>query len=242
MLAPKRKQYKRKRGPFGGGGTYKAGPSAKRFRPGYTRTAGYYGRYAGKNAELKYKDTEVDVAALVPGGTIVQSINLIQPGSGESERIGRKCTVRSLHWRYQLSLLGQQNVAGFEPGDTVRIIIFVDKQANGAAATAAQLLATTGSLMHAWRNLENSQRFTILMDRIHNLEYGAGAGTGAANSISGVHKTFTFHKACTIPLEFGPTDPTTIADVRSNNIGMLMFGNQSQVVLNSTVRVRYSDQ
>jgi len=77
---------------------YGASAVAKYFRPGYDRTGGSYGRYAGRGAELKFFDTSLsflfDTTGEVPAtGQLV----LIPQGVTESTRVGRKCVIKSVH-------------------------------------------------------------------------------------------------------------------------------------------------
>jgi len=76
---------------------YGASAVSKYFQPGVDRTGGYYGRFAGRGAELKFFDTatsfSIDTSPEVPAtGQLV----LIPQGVTESTRVGRKCVIRSI--------------------------------------------------------------------------------------------------------------------------------------------------
>ena len=85
-------------------------------RPGFMFTApriytpasvGYYGRYkaVGLPEEKKFFDGELTSTAVLSAGAIITpSMNLITTGTGESNRIGRKCKVVSLHIKGRLIL------------------------------------------------------------------------------------------------------------------------------------------
>ncbi len=241
--------YKRKRGPFGGGGSFKAraGPMKKRrttsalIVPGVTRTGGYYGRYAGGSGELKFHDVDVDDAVVAAGGNIVNSgtVIVIPQGTTEKTRVGRKCTLRSLHLRYLLTLPEQDAVATPANGDTVRLIIYLDKQCNGATIAVTDLLESDN--IHSFRNLSNSSRFVVLCDKIHNVNYAGMASDGAGIvSQAATTNNYTWNKKCNIPIEYSSTTGA-VGEIRSNNIGIMLVGNSGVVGWFSQWRCRYSD-
>ncbi len=222
---------------------YRKYAGLKKFRPGYDRTGGFYGRYAGSGGgEQKFHDVDVDDAVVTAAGTIQNtgSVNLIAQGTSESERIGRKVTIRKILWRYNVSLPALASTQN--PGnDEIRVIMYLDKQANGATATVTGILASDD--FQSFNNLSNTSRFRILMDRVHGpfkRTAGAGAG-GAENDWSGEAANYTFFKTCNIPLEFSSTTGA-ITELRSNNIGVLLLSRAGSILtFGSKLRLRYSD-
>ncbi len=210
------------------------------FRAGRDRVGGYYGRYAGRNAELKFKDTTVDDAIIAAGGVITNSVCLIAQGTGETERIGRKCTIRAIHWRGSLTLPAQELQGAPGDGERFRLIMYQDKQTNGATATQAGILEST--LYDSYRNLANSGRFNILCDQHIVMNYQTETHF-AVNSFSHseVIRNFHFNKKCNIPLEFDNT-VGAITELRSNNLGLLIVSENGTGALVSQVRLRFSDQ
>ncbi len=247
--------YKRKRiygpvasmGPLARKPKYRQATPYKRrkFIAGADRVGGYYGRYTPGLGELKFFDTEIDTAQVQNDGTSIHpSLNLIPQNVTESGRVGRKCTLKSIHWRYSLTLPEVDADATAGAPDNVRMIMYLDKQANGAAATAALILETAGvgSDIHAFRNLANSGRFRILCDKNINLNYGGLASDNAGVvSQAMVLRTGEIHKKVDLPLEFNGTTGV-IAEVRSNNVGILFIGVNNIAGVFSTVRVRFSDK
>lgn len=221
-----------------------SGPAFKkrRFTPGKDRTSGYYGRYAGGDAEMKFKDVEVAAAQLSQGATIANSgtINVIAQGPGESERIGRKCTIKNVFYKYNVSIPEQHEVTTPSNGDTIRVILYLDKQCNGETAAATDILETAD--IHSYRNLANSGRFTILSDRIHVLNYATMASE-AANQLahSQLVREFSIYKKCNVPIEYNATTGA-IAEIRSNNLGFLFICKEGNGGIDGTVRLRYSDK
>ncbi len=214
------------------------------FVPGRDRVGGYYGRFSGANAELKFHDIDVN-DAVVAAGAVVQntgSINLIAQGVTESERIGRKCTIRSINWKYRLILPELNNVATPGPSEEVRVILYLDKQANGAtmAATGLDLLETAD--IHSFRNLANSGRFQVLYDKLHVLNFqGPGGDSGGNFDLAEVVREYNFYKKCSFPLEFSGTTGA-ITEIRSNNLGVMTVGVSGVAKMDGQFRLRFSDQ
>ncbi len=225
--------------------TYKRGRSSggratKKFRSGYDRTSGYYGRFSGAQGELKFHDVDVDDASIAANGTILNSgsINLIPQGVTEKTRVGRKCVIRSIGWRYNYNVAILASATA-QAAETVRLIMYLDKQCNGATAAVTDLLESDN--YQSFNKLANSGRFRILMDRLVLLEPLAGAGDGAANDFAGFGANGAFYKTCNIPLEFSSTTGA-ITEIRSNNIGVLILGKVgTTATLDSKVRLRFSD-
>ncbi len=200
-----------------------------------------YGRYARQDGagELKFHDVGFTDAVIAQGAVIEETVIIIPQGVTEIQRIGRKCTLRSIHWKYRLSIPEQDAVADPASGDDIRVILYQDKQCNGTAATATDILETAS--VHSFRNLANSGRFHILMDRLETINYKTLA-SDAANVVSSaiVRKEFTYNKKCMIPIEYSATTGA-LAEIRSNNIGVLLVSLTGVGGLNSEFRFRFSD-
>ncbi len=124
--------------------------------------------------------------------------------------------------------------------DVVRLIMYQDKQANGAVATALNILETDN--YQSFRNLTETGRFTILMDNTVDLNPRAGGGNGTTSDWAGFTISGSFFKKCNIPLEFS-AGTGAITELRSNNVGVLILGKVGGIVtLDSKVRVRFSDR
>lgn len=219
-----------------------SGPAFKkrRFTPGKDRTSGFYGRFSPSGGELKFFDTDINVGGFVPAGGVHASINNIAQGTAENQRIGRKCTLRSLHWNYEIGVPAVLGVAYPPSGQEGRIIVFLDKQANGASAAVTDVLETAD--WQSYRNLANSGRFQVLMDKTITFNSDNMTQNGVANySSKGVTKSYRVNKKLNIPLEFNGIDGAT-SEIRSNNIGILFIAkNTNDLSLGSKMRLRFSD-
>ncbi|MFQ0997900.1 hypothetical protein [Gilliamella sp. CG33] len=188
--------------------------------------------------EYKFHDVDLDDAVIVAAGAITNSINLIAQGVTESTRVGRKCCIRSINWRYNFFLTEIVAQATPAPADILRIILYLDKQANGATATVTNILKTAD--FQSFNNLANKGRFRILMDRTHVLNYAAAIGVTASSDWPEVEYAGSFYKRCSIPIEFDST-AGAITEIRSNNLGVLLITRAGVAGLNSKFRLRFSD-
>ncbi len=205
--------------------------------PGFTRTGGFFGHAVG---ELKFHDIDIDDAAVAAGGTIaIDSVNKIPQGVTEVQRIGRKCTLRSINWRFDIALPEVDAVADPPANDIVRVIVYLDKQANGATAAVTDIVETAD--YQSFNNLANKHRFRTLMDRSYDLNYLTLASDGAGLVSAGaVIIRDSFFKKINVPVEFSATTGA-ITEIRSNNIGILLLGKSGASAFTSKMRIRFSD-
>lgn len=219
-------------------------PYKKRVVPkseqGILRTGGYYGRYnlsMGSCAvEKKYFDTTKGSATPAATGTILNlSLNLIPQGTTESSRIGRKVIVTNLYLHGQMILPTTNDETA--TSDTLRLIVYIDKQANGATATIGDLLQTTD--WRSFRNLSNQERFVFLKDKYYDLN--ATVNCSATTQTTG---DFAFHFKCykklDLPIEFSSTTGA-ITEIKSNNIGVACISEGGVAQINYIARIRYTD-
>lgn len=211
---------------------------------GYLRVGGYYGRYAN-GGELKFLDTQVDDAVVASGSTIAaDTINIIAQGVLENQRVGRKCTIKAINWRWTLRILNTGTIGN--TSDIVRIILYLDKQTNGAPATAILILeAGAGSVdFQSYNNLENKGRFRILYDKTVTMQCMSGSGRGTTDTLAfgEGQKHGSFYKKCNIPIEYDNSASTgVLTTIRSNNLGVLLLSQDGNCVFTSKFRLRFSD-
>ncbi len=211
-----------------------------------TKKRARYNPYeGGRGVEMKFHDLDIDDALVAQGGTIAQvSCLTIAQGTGESERLGRKCLVKKIGWRFTLSMPSQ--TATGNTSDEVRVILYLDKQANGASATVSAAVDGNGILatsdFQSFNNLANKGRFLTLMDRTYNLYCPSGGGDGTTVDFGEQSIADTFYKNCSIPVEYDSSLTTgVIATMRTNNIGVLLLSKSGFVNFASKMRVRFMD-
>lgn len=193
------------------------------------------------SGEKKFFDTAFAETIVASTGAITNlSLNLIPQGVTESTRIGRKCTVKSVHLHGEFKFPNSA-VAG-STADRMRLIVYQDKQANGATATVADILdSTVGTVIDSFRNLSETGRISILHEQSCDLSAQSGGAPNGVENFGEVKKTFKINKVLNMPLEFS-AGTGAIAEIRSNNIGVLAVTEAGLMTLQYTARVRFSDQ
>ncbi len=190
--------------------------------------------------EYKFHDIAVDDAVIAAGNNILNSgsINLIAQGVTESQRIGRKCVIRSINWHGFYTL--PTTATASSTSEVFRIIMYLDKQCNGATAAATDILE--GSTHLSFNNLANKNRFVTMFDKTFTLSCGSGSGRGSTDTLSygEVRRQIDFYKKCEIPIEFDST-AGAITEIRSNNLGVMACSGLGLGGMNSLVRLRFTD-
>ncbi len=212
---------------------------------GYLRTGGLYGRYGasvavrGRRATAEYKffdTTKATTTATTAGVIFDDSLNEIPQGVTESTRVSRKCVIKSLSMRGNYDILSATSAN--QTSDVLRIIVYMDKQTNGQTAAVSDILET--AKYNSFRNLSNSGRFKVLMDKSYGISALSGQGDGTTFAFGEVARAWNFHKRCNIPIEFSDTSGA-IGTIRSNNIGVLAISKAGAVKFDYIARVRFSD-
>lgn len=228
--------YKRKRsGPFGGGGFQATQVKYKKRRVARPKPK------ALSSGELKFHDVDLDDGVVDAAGLITPSINLIAQGVTAKTRVGRKCVVRSIIWKYSFTLPQRDATTSPEAGDTIRVIMYQDKQCNKATALSTDILETAD--YQSFRNLVQVGRFNILCDKIHTLNYAGlasdGVGVVSNNEVRGEGGLF---KQVEIPIEFNDDeDDGRLTTITSNNIGVYLLSANGKMGFESKIRLRFSD-
>lgn len=208
------------------------------------------GRFSGMTTnvspELKFFDTTATFSDITPSGVVGDSINKIPQGITEDTRIGRKCTIVQIHWRMTVGL-GNVTAQSFIPtSDVIRVIMYQDKQANGAAAVITDFLETVDP--YSFRNLANTRRFHTIHDETYTLNRNTNTafldvGNDIVYSSTRQVQWIEVNKKVHIPLEFdGATG--AITEICSNNVGIIVLpvgDAENQTFIISKIRVRYSD-
>lgn len=214
---------------------------------GYTRSfspykynqANYQRKYRA-GGELKFYDSVLATTVVTATGIVASpSICLVPMNTTASGRLGRKFTITNIHIQGNIFL--PPVAANYSLwSDIIRVIVYNDHQANGAAATVLDVLTTADD--KSFRNMFNLDRFTILSDTETVMTVQA---TNAGTSTGGILKPFRFHKKCKIPIETSDivaTDPSSITGLRSENIGIIALSSvAASTQLDFQIRIRYTD-
>ncbi len=197
--------------------------------------------YRAPVTELKFHDLDIDDAVIATGFTVQNVLLTIPEGNGEEERIGRSIVIKKIGWRFRITL-PTTAVAG-ETGDTARIVLIHDKQANGATPASTDVFESND--FQSFNNLSNNRRFRILMDKTYSIRSQAGSGRGTTDTLSYAENQIddTFFKECNIPIEYDNSAATgAITTIRSNNIVCMLSSASGFVGFSSKMRFRYTDR
>lgn len=207
----------------------------KSVRPGYTRTAGYYGRYNTRASnELKFFDTSINTSIDSTGEVLAGGqINLVPQGTTESTRIGRKINIRAVDIKGYVAGNGITTTA-----EIMQICLILDKQCNGAAAGYTDVFTTND--INSFRNMAYSERFQVL--KTWRMAINPMVPIIAGTSFLPPYRNFTYHKNCSIPVEFSSTTGA-ITEIKTNNLFIvgIASGGDDTANLTAIVRIKYSD-
>lgn len=196
------------------------------------RTGGFI---AAKTTQ-KYFDTTLAPTTVTTAGVILNaSLNLIPQTTTESGRIGNRVKLTSIHLRGKVVLPATAVAA---VNETVRIIVYLDRQCNGATAGVTDIL--TSADYRAFNNMANKGRFQTLIDEFCDINYQTGVN--ATPAWASVGKNIMLNKkGLGIALQFSSTTGA-ITEVRTNNIGVLAISYAGAATCEYIARVRYDDQ
>ena len=196
--------------------------------------------------ELKAFDTPVTAvtAQAIAGPPTFQTLNLMVNGAELYQRVGRKCYMKSLHFRGIIQPVGAANET------YLRLIIYYDSNPNGANNTIQDLLqdsnAAAATTFQSEINLFNRERFQILRD----YPFIGGSSTNIAGATEIVPDPIK--NSCNIdffiPLKglesvYNAVNGGTIADIQTGALKYVFFGDANAIgyELISHSRVRYYD-
>lgn len=191
----------------------------KAFRKGNVRAGGVL------KPELKWYDNDqVDALGITIPATLTQmtpttsSLNTIGQGNGSQQRIGDKAIVRAIQLNAQIKLTGQTSTSFFEGPVTVRLIMGIDHQCNGAMITAADIL-TDPTNIRSYRNMTTTARVSGLMDKTYQFNPQQNyRGVVAQEVIHQTTKLCKFYKKMSLLTQFDATGADAVASLTTNNI------------------------
>lgn len=217
-----------------------------------------------RKGELKFVDilTTNNIISTTATFTL---INGLVSGATETNRIGRKIMMKSLHFTGRLIPSGNQAAANPPGMEYLRMIIVYDRQPNAAVFATADVLqstdqaATTATTSLDHFNMSNAERFKIVRDlRISiqqrpmdaTLEYnvariGQQTFPGCTKDSFGVPCYEQFIKLNGLETHYNNGSAGTVADITSGSLYVFTLGNVA--VANAcysiqwTARLRYWD-
>lgn len=188
---------------------------------------------------VEYKTHEANQATTqAPNtGTIASVVSGIAHGDAWNTRQGRKIYIS----RLQINGHIDSAAAGSEC-QPVRVLVVQDRQANGATPTLAEVLNTAAAAnpIQAYRNLENTARFKILMDK----KFMANKDAGSGKCCIPFSKVIRFPKGLHVTYDASDTAGAS-AQIFTNNVWVISVGHHSTATNNGQVtwtsRIRFTD-
>lgn len=197
---------------------------------------GYRGTYSRSQVEKKFIDIASATYVCDTTGSVTP-LNLCDEGTSVSQRIGRKICMKSVQVRGLID-----PVDGATTATLARVMLIWDKQVNGVTATIAEILSAATA--NSYMNLDNRERFVVLMDK----HYSIGAFSNVATTAYAQSPTVAhINKYKKIPAgSFTIYDGTGagIADINTGALYLVTIGSQAAGAgarLTAACRVRYTD-
>lgn len=190
------------------------------------------------STELKFADTLLNDADLDDDGQI-SLLNGLTTGTSAVQRIGRKIVIRSIevHGQFRAAPAAVVPVG-------IKLMIILDKQANGVAPTLDMILERSGDSYSpvSPRNLANRDRFQCLKQYTTTL----GASYGGAGIGQDYSRRFDIYLRTNIPVIYNDGTTATVADISSNALYLvacsgIATGNASVPQIIFYARIRFSD-
>lgn len=177
--------------------------------------------------ELKSLDVSGSPVLDTTGEVVL--LNGLAPGSGINQRIGRQVHLKSVELHCTA-----QATAGTGVDQAARIMVVYDSQTNATALTIAQVLET--ALHNQFYNLENRNRFQILMDRWFPLN---------ATGESGSMRTLNLRRKLNHMVTFNAGIAGSVADIVTGSVYLITLGSVAPGVTAGSApfrcRIRYDD-
>ena len=220
-----------------------AGRGTRKFLKGYTMqykrpSNAYSGSYDRVHKEKKFFDVTKSFTPVLITGNIIDTLVEIPQGTAARQRVGRKLNVTDI-FQNIIVVLPNGVAPGTATSNQIRIILYCDKQTNGATAVVTDILAASD--FQSFYNMASIQRFNILYDKTATI---TATSNGQASSTSNEAQQFykKAHTNLNTTIEYDASASTgAISTIRSNNYGMLLISKFATVNVTVVTRVRFTD-
>ncbi len=173
------------------------------------------------------------------------SLSAIPQGMGESQRIGRTVHIKSINIRGFVNFASEE-VDPIPPNQRfVRLALVQDMQTNQAQLAASAVFVNTAASTQnmSFRNLEFTDRFKVLGDKVIYFPMLAQSNEGGTDSFSLGPELVPFSFACKwadpgMKQVFDGTG-ATVADMTTNSLHLIGSSNNAACFVNYESRVRY---
>lgn len=176
--------------------------------------------------ERKFLDNNITLPATTVATGVLTLLNGCAQGTTAITRVGTRIYMKSVHIRMNLSV----NVPT-SASTAIRCLVVYDKESNGAAPLATDILAQDTSC--AANNLYRPGRFTTLMDEFIHPMNGNACGYFIDRYVK-----------IGLPVLFNSGNAGTVADISSGAVYVLINTNSmayTNITGNTNARIRYTD-
>lgn len=161
-------------------------------------------------------------------------------GDGESDRDGRKVTLKSIHIHGSI-----QHKSDESKGANVRFMLVQDTQTNGSAFDPTEVLKVPPNpathSVHAFRNLQHSSRYKVLYDKtfVSNPQIAFNNNLSRMQS-NEQRNSFRINRTLNIPVIYNGTT-SALANITDNSFHVLCISDHtsSEVFVQYDVRTRF---
>lgn len=213
-------------------------PYSKRQKTAPVPAKAFFKKKKGDFPELKFKDTTKAATTSAAAGSIFNdTLCGLAEGNTDQTRIGNKVTAKSIMLRGAVQLGAATSTANAM--DIVRILVYLDKQANGATAAVTDILAAAD--YNAFNNLDNSDRFRTLAEHSVTVVCPGVVASGAAfTSMAQLSQPFFMKAKLNLAMKYKANNGT-ILDLAGANIGVLVISRNGLATVEYIARFKYTD-
>jgi len=196
------------------------------------------------SAELKYSESATALGVNTTG-FVGNQLN-VGRGDDLTQRKGREVITKLIEVNFHIfrSDSATPTASANIPIQTTRIILFYDKQANGAVPAITAVLDTSDPLSHY--NYANRNRFVVIKDWTFIFDqYFSGAANANGNSSNSIFNR-QLKIPCNLKTVFNSNNAADITDIASGSICLLGLGSlaasaTTQAAIVGRFRVRFTD-
>lgn len=175
-------------------------------------------------------------------GPATNLLNGCIAGSQNFNRIGRKIMLKTLQVRGHI----QAATDGTATEGLCRMIIFYDKQTNGAAPAHTDVVKSqnisgaTASTVFDMFNLDNRDRFVILRDRAYSM---SNQSTVATQTVAGTTTDQLIEEYVPINMEtiYNAGTAGTVGDITTGGLFVIFLSNNASYQFSGAFRLRFQD-
>lgn len=202
-------------------------------------------------AEVKYHDINATIAPITTAGDLVLLNGMGQSASQTSGRIGAKVKSTSLQLHYTLVAPPSTSV----DTDTIRLIVFWDNDAKGAAPAISgdpltpppALLSSQNGSGNEWLypyQMETRDRFKVLWDKKFdfnpNLPIATTPATGVVTDVLPIRKSGFKYIKLGKTVQYGDTT-SDITGINNNSLYLLAISTSNNATILCNSRFCYKD-